>query len=86
MSSSLTETLVDVTMPQMGVSVAEGTVVAWRVSVGDSVAADETERIFAAKAASTRPERILRNLESKNGKKKVNTIKPRYTYRRNAKH
>ena len=35
-------TLVDVTMPQMGVSVAEGTVVAWRVDVGDPIAADET--------------------------------------------
>jgi pyruvate/2-oxoglutarate dehydrogenase complex dihydrolipoamide acyltransferase (E2) component len=34
--------LVDVTMPQMGVSVAEGTVVAWRVSVGDAVAAEQT--------------------------------------------
>ncbi len=44
MSSSPTETaqLVDVTMPQMGVSVAEGTVVAWRVSVGDPIRADET--------------------------------------------
>ncbi len=44
MSSSRTETaaLVDVTMPQMGVSVAEGTVVAWRVEVGDRIAADET--------------------------------------------
>jgi pyruvate/2-oxoglutarate dehydrogenase complex dihydrolipoamide acyltransferase (E2) component len=43
-SSSPTETtnLVDVTMPQMGVSVAEGTVVAWRVDVGDPIAADET--------------------------------------------
>jgi pyruvate/2-oxoglutarate dehydrogenase complex dihydrolipoamide acyltransferase (E2) component len=41
-SSSRTETLVDVTMPQMGVSVAEGTVVAWRVGVGDPIAADET--------------------------------------------
>src|SRR5438128_2844177 len=29
-------------MPQMGVSVAEGTVVAWRVEVGDTIAADET--------------------------------------------
>src|SRR5690242_722019 len=29
-------------MPQMGVSVAEGTVVAWRVSVGDPISADET--------------------------------------------
>jgi pyruvate/2-oxoglutarate dehydrogenase complex dihydrolipoamide acyltransferase (E2) component len=34
--------LVDVTMPQMGVSVAEGTVVAWRVAIGDRVEADET--------------------------------------------
>ena len=52
MSSSRTETgggapapgttIVDVTMPQMGVSVAEGTVVAWRVGVGDSIGADET--------------------------------------------
>src|SRR5437763_13742576 len=29
-------------MPQMGVSVAEGTVVAWRVGVGDRIGADET--------------------------------------------
>ena len=42
MSSSPTETLVDVTMPQMGVSVAEGTIVGWRVEVGDRVAADQT--------------------------------------------
>ncbi len=44
MSSSRTEatTLVDVTMPQMGVSVAEGTIVNWRVEVGDRIAADET--------------------------------------------
>jgi pyruvate/2-oxoglutarate dehydrogenase complex dihydrolipoamide acyltransferase (E2) component len=42
-SSSRTDTaLVDVTMPQMGVSVAEGTVVVWRVEVGDRIAADET--------------------------------------------
>jgi pyruvate/2-oxoglutarate dehydrogenase complex dihydrolipoamide acyltransferase (E2) component len=41
-SSSRTDTSVDVTMPQMGVSVAEGTVVAWRVDVGDPIAADET--------------------------------------------
>jgi 2-oxoglutarate dehydrogenase dihydrolipoamide succinyltransferase (E2 component) len=46
-SSSRTEpssqsVLVDVTMPQMGVSVAEGTVVAWRVEVGDRINADET--------------------------------------------
>ncbi len=42
MSSSRTELLVDVTMPQMGVSVAEGTVVAWRVEVGDRIEADAT--------------------------------------------
>jgi pyruvate/2-oxoglutarate dehydrogenase complex dihydrolipoamide acyltransferase (E2) component len=37
-----TQPLVDVTMPQMGVSVAEGTVVAWRAGVGDPIRADET--------------------------------------------
>ena len=37
-----TAALVDVTMPQMGVSVVEGTIVAWRVGIGDAVAADET--------------------------------------------
>ena len=45
MSSSRTESgaaLVDVTMPQMGVSVAEGTVVGWRVEVGDRIGADQT--------------------------------------------
>ena len=42
MSSSPTETLIDVTMPQMGVSVAEGTVVAWRVEPGDRIEADAT--------------------------------------------
>ncbi len=42
MSSSPTDVLVDVTMPQMGVSVAEGTVVGWRVAVGDSIEADQT--------------------------------------------
>jgi pyruvate/2-oxoglutarate dehydrogenase complex dihydrolipoamide acyltransferase (E2) component len=41
-SSSSTDLLVDVTMPQMGVSVAEGTVVAWRVDVGDRIEADQT--------------------------------------------
>jgi pyruvate/2-oxoglutarate dehydrogenase complex dihydrolipoamide acyltransferase (E2) component len=42
-SSSLTEnSLVDVTMPQMGVSVAEGTIVAWRVAVGDRIEAEQT--------------------------------------------
>jgi pyruvate/2-oxoglutarate dehydrogenase complex dihydrolipoamide acyltransferase (E2) component len=35
------EQLVDVTMPQMGVSVAEGTVVEWRKQAGDWVEADE---------------------------------------------
>jgi pyruvate/2-oxoglutarate dehydrogenase complex dihydrolipoamide acyltransferase (E2) component len=40
-SSSSIETLVDVTMPQMGVSVAEGTVVEWKKQVGDWVEADE---------------------------------------------
>jgi pyruvate/2-oxoglutarate dehydrogenase complex dihydrolipoamide acyltransferase (E2) component len=35
-------TLVDVTMPQMGVSVAEGTVIAWRFEIGDRVQADQT--------------------------------------------
>ncbi|HJS93330.1 MAG TPA: biotin/lipoyl-containing protein, partial [Solirubrobacteraceae bacterium] len=42
MSSSPTDVLVDVTMPQMGVSVAEGTIVAWRVEVGDRIEADAT--------------------------------------------
>jgi 2-oxoglutarate dehydrogenase E2 component (dihydrolipoamide succinyltransferase) len=43
-TSSRTEpaTLVDVEMPQMGVSVAEGTVVDWKLSVGDPVLAEET--------------------------------------------
>ena len=41
MSSSSTEVYVDVTMPQMGVSVAEGTVVEWKKQVGDWVQADE---------------------------------------------
>src|SRR4051812_2990126 len=40
-SSSSTETMIDVTMPQMGVSVAEGTVVEWKKQVGDWVEADE---------------------------------------------
>src|SRR3954462_7338293 len=40
-SSSRTKTNVDVTMPQMGVSVAEGTVVEWKKQVGDWVEADE---------------------------------------------
>jgi pyruvate/2-oxoglutarate dehydrogenase complex dihydrolipoamide acyltransferase (E2) component len=40
-SSSNTETMVDITMPQMGVSVAEGTVVEWKKQPGDWVQADE---------------------------------------------
>src|SRR5215211_7206591 len=32
---------VDVTFPEMGDSVAEGTILEWRVSVGDSVAVDD---------------------------------------------
>jgi pyruvate/2-oxoglutarate dehydrogenase complex dihydrolipoamide acyltransferase (E2) component len=40
-SSSNTETLVPVSMPQMGVSVAEGTVVEWKKQVGDWIEADE---------------------------------------------
>src|SRR5689334_469944 len=40
-SSSSTETIVDVAMPQMGVSVAEGTVVEYKKQVGDWVEADE---------------------------------------------
>jgi pyruvate/2-oxoglutarate dehydrogenase complex dihydrolipoamide acyltransferase (E2) component len=41
-TSSRTDTLIDVTMPQMGVSVAEGTVVGWRVGVGDQIGAEQT--------------------------------------------
>jgi pyruvate/2-oxoglutarate dehydrogenase complex dihydrolipoamide acyltransferase (E2) component len=41
-SSTDTHTIVDVTMPQMGVSVAEGTIVEWRKQRGDWVQADET--------------------------------------------
>ncbi len=41
MSSSPTDVLVDVVMPQMGTSVAEGTVIAWSVEVGQPVAADQ---------------------------------------------
>jgi pyruvate/2-oxoglutarate dehydrogenase complex dihydrolipoamide acyltransferase (E2) component len=40
-SSSNTETVIDVTMPQMGVSVAEGTVVEYKKQVGDWVERDE---------------------------------------------
>jgi pyruvate/2-oxoglutarate dehydrogenase complex dihydrolipoamide acyltransferase (E2) component len=41
-SSSRTDVLIDVTMPQMGVSVAEGTIIGWRVEVGDRIEADAT--------------------------------------------
>ena len=41
MSSSPTSTAVEVLMPQMGVSVADGTIVEWRKGVGDEVAADD---------------------------------------------
>ncbi|MDQ3993561.1 MAG: 2-oxoglutarate dehydrogenase, E2 component, dihydrolipoamide succinyltransferase, partial [Actinomycetota bacterium] len=36
-----TETAVDVVMPQMGVSVSEGTITKWLKSVGDDIEADE---------------------------------------------
>jgi len=36
-----TETAVDVVMPQMGVSVSEGTVTKWLKNVGDQIEADE---------------------------------------------
>ena len=39
MSSSATS--VQVQMPQMGISVSEGTILEWRKAVGDEVAADE---------------------------------------------
>ena len=42
MSSSPTEQLTQVLMPQMGISVSEGTILEWRKQVGESVAADET--------------------------------------------
>ena len=41
MSSSRTEQLVVVQMPQMGISVAEGTLIEWRKRPGDWVDADE---------------------------------------------
>jgi len=41
-SGTSAATLIDVTMPQMGVSVVEGTIVAWRVEVGDRITADAT--------------------------------------------
>ncbi|MBK5115826.1 MAG: 2-oxo acid dehydrogenase subunit E2 [Thermoleophilia bacterium] len=41
MSSSATEQTVDVVMPQMGVSVTEGTIAAWLKQPGEEIAADE---------------------------------------------
>jgi pyruvate/2-oxoglutarate dehydrogenase complex dihydrolipoamide acyltransferase (E2) component len=41
-SSSPTSTSVDVTMPQMGVSVAEGTIADWKKKPGDWIERDET--------------------------------------------
>ena len=40
-SSSTSAGIAEVTMPQMGVSVAEGTIVAWKKEPGDEVEADE---------------------------------------------
>jgi pyruvate/2-oxoglutarate dehydrogenase complex dihydrolipoamide acyltransferase (E2) component len=40
--TEVSETLTDVTMPQMGVSVVEGTIVAWRAGVGDRIEAEQT--------------------------------------------
>src|SRR3954449_9061173 len=37
-----TNTAGDVVMPQMGVSVSEGTITKWAKSVGDTIEADET--------------------------------------------
>src|SRR5215469_10501570 len=37
-----TNTAVDVVMPQMGVSVSEGTITRWLKQVGDTIEADET--------------------------------------------
>ncbi len=43
MSSSATDTqTIAVSMPQMGISVSEGTILEWRKAVGDPVEADET--------------------------------------------
>ena len=67
MSSSPTDQVVRVEMPQMGVSVAEGTIVEWRKRVGDWVEADEpicditTDKIDVEvpSPSSGRVERIL---------------------------
>jgi pyruvate/2-oxoglutarate dehydrogenase complex dihydrolipoamide acyltransferase (E2) component len=41
-SSTTDQGLVDVTMPAMGTSMSEGTIIAWLKAVGDEVAADES--------------------------------------------
>jgi len=41
-SSATSQQVVEIVMPRMGVSVAEGTIVEWRKAPGDEVAADET--------------------------------------------
>src|SRR5438067_105972 len=46
-------TTVQITMPQMGDSVAEGTVIEWRKRVGDRVEADEIVVEVRAPAAGT---------------------------------
>ena len=53
MSSSRTDTLVDVVMPQMGVSVAEGTVAEWSKQPGDWVDADETVCVISTDKIDT---------------------------------
>jgi 2-oxoglutarate dehydrogenase dihydrolipoamide succinyltransferase (E2 component) len=66
-SSSPTDQIVEVQMPQMGVSVAEGTIVEWRKRTGDWVEADEpicditTDKIDVEvpSPSSGRVERIL---------------------------
>ena len=42
MSSSPTDQLIEVSMPKMGISVSEGTIVEWRKQPGDWIEADET--------------------------------------------
>jgi pyruvate/2-oxoglutarate dehydrogenase complex dihydrolipoamide acyltransferase (E2) component len=53
LSSSRTDTLVDVVMPQMGVSVAEGTVAEWSKQPGDWVDADETVCVISTDKIDT---------------------------------
>ena len=42
MGSSHTDTLIEVAMPKMGISVSEGTILEWRKQPGDWIEADET--------------------------------------------